>query len=57
MIEPGSEKRGPSGISADFVLSKFKKRLNQDFAYFYNRVKLLLTCNTIKGENSSDRIK
>ena len=29
----------------------------QDFACSYNIVKLLLTCNTIKGANSSDKIK
>ena len=50
--------KGPSGILGDFLQLKFQKRQNfQEFACSYNRVKLLLTCNTIKGENSSDKIK
>ena len=48
----------PSGILADFVQSKLQKRINcQDIACSYNRLKLFLTCNTIKGANSSDKIK
>ena len=46
------------GSLGHFSSSKFQKRLNfQDFACSYNRVKFLLTCNTIKGANCSDKIK
>ena len=45
---------------SSFCVIKISKRLNfQDFACSYTRFKLLLTCNTIKGANSSqtDKIK
>ena len=42
-----------------FCVIKISKtsKFFQDFACSYNRVKLFLTCNTIKGENISDKIK
>ena len=37
-------------VTTNAFTEKFQKRLNfQDFACSYNRVKLLLACNTIKG--------
>ena len=50
--------KGTFGHFSSFCVIKFQKRpYFQDFACSYNRVKLLLTCNTIKGANSSDKIK
>ena len=50
--------KGSFGHFSSFCVIKIsKKHLNfQNFACSYNRVKLLLTCNTIKGSNSSDKI-
>ena len=56
--ERGSDKRVLRSFSQFLCNQNLKKSLNlQDFACSYNRVKLLLTCNTIKGANSSDKIK
>ena len=51
--------KGSFGHFSSFSVIKIKiKTMNfQDFACSYNIVKLLLTCNTIKCANSSDKIK
>ena len=50
--------KGSFGHFISFCVINIQKRLNfQDFACSYNGVKLLPTCNTIKGANSSDNIK
>ena len=52
--ERGSDK-GSFGHFRSCCVIKFQTRLNfQDFACSYNSLKLLLTCNTIKGANNSD---
>ena len=51
-------RKGSFGHFSSFCVIKFQNRLNfQDFACSYNRLKLLLLCSTIKGANSSDKIK
>ena len=46
------------GHFSRFCVIKISKTSKfQGFACSYNRFKLLLVCNTIKGENSSDKIK
>ena len=48
--------KGSFGHSGSFCVIKISKTSKfQDFACSYNKVKLLLTCNTMK--NSSDTIK
>ena len=50
--------KGSFGHFSSFCVIKIsKKRLFQYFACSNNKVKLLLKCNTIKGANSSDKIK
>ena len=50
--------KGFFGHFSRFCVIKIQKRLNfQDFACSYNRIKLLLTCYTMKVANSSDKIK
>ena len=56
--ERRSDKRVLRAFKPILCNTNLKKRLNfADFACSYNRVKLLLTCKTIKGANSSDKIK
>ena len=46
-----------SVFSAETISSDKTSIDISDFVCSYNRVKLLLTCNTIKGTDSSDKIK
>ena len=49
--------KGYFGHFSSFCVINISKCLNfQDFACYYNGVKLLPGCNTIKGANSSDKI-
>ena len=51
-------RKGSFGHFSSFCVIKISKLSKfQDFACSYNRLKLLLTCNTIKSANSSDQIK
>ena len=50
--------KGSFGHFSSFYVIKISKTSKfLDFACSYKRVKLLLACNTIKGANSSDKIK